>query len=464
MTSSDNGMQKKKPTAKPLPLKGYLLFIIPSLLGIFLFMTPLPFGEDAAITIPVAFLAKQLEGLLVGVLPALVTLILFFVALLTGWVTLFKPKRLMKNELLRALFDVHPTWFVIRVIGFILATMTLFEVGPQWVWSEDTGGLLLFVLIPLLFTVFLFAGLFLPLLLNFGLLEFFGILFNRIMRPVFTLPGRSSIDCLASWMGDGTIGVLLTNKQYEEGFYTKREAAVIGTTFSVVSITFSIVILAYMELEHLFLQYYFTIAIAGFIAAIIIPRIPPLSRKPDTYYVENNQRIEDSELNGQNLFALALKKAVQRATSSTNRFSAHVKGGLKNVLDMWFGVLPVVMAFGTIAVIIAEYTTLFAILGAPFVPLLNLMQVPEAAEAAQTMVIGFADMFLPAVIGSGIESDFTRFVIACVSVTQLIFMSEIGGLLLASKIPVKFSDLIIIFIERTLITLPIIVLIAHLIF
>ncbi|MDE5413519.1 YjiH family protein [Alkalihalobacterium chitinilyticum] len=457
-------MQKKKSNAKTLPLKGYLLFIIPSLLGIFLFMTPLPFGEDAAITIPVAFLAKQLEGLLINVLPALVTLILFFVALLTGWVTLFKPKRLMKSELLRALFDVHLTWFVIRVIGFILAAMTLFEVGPQWVWSEDTGGLLLFVLIPLLFTVFLFAGLFLPLLLNFGLLEFFGILLNRIMRPVFTLPGRSSIDCLTSWMGDGTIGVLLTNTQYEEGYYTKREAAVIGTTFSVVSITFSIVILAYMELEHLFLQYYFTIAVAGFIAAIIIPRIPPLSRKPDTYYVENNQRIEDSELKGQNLFALALKKAIQRATSSTNRFSSHVQGGLKNVLDMWFGVLPVVMAFGTIAVIIAEYTTLFSILGAPFVPLLNLMQVPEAAQAAQTMVIGFADMFLPAVIGSGIESDFTRFVIACVSVTQLIFMSEVGGLLLASKLPVNFSDLVIIFIERTLITLPIIVLIAHLIF
>ncbi|MDI5788036.1 hypothetical protein PO124_04870 [Bacillus licheniformis] len=63
---------------------------------------------------------------------------------------------------------------------------------------------------------------------------------ENLMRPVFKLPGRSSIDCMASWLGDGTIGVLLTSKQYEEGFYTKREAAVIGTTFSVVSITFAL--------------------------------------------------------------------------------------------------------------------------------------------------------------------------------------------------------------------------------
>ncbi len=98
------------------------------------------------------------------------------------------------------------------------------------------------------------------------------------MRPVFKLPGRSSIDCIASWLGDGTIGVLLTNKQYEDGFYTKREAAVIGTTFSVVSITFSIVVITYMKLEHMFGAYYFTIVVAGLVAAIIMPRIPPLSK------------------------------------------------------------------------------------------------------------------------------------------------------------------------------------------
>ncbi len=131
---------------------------------------------------------------------------------------------------------------------------------------------------------------------------------------------------------------------------------------------------------------------------------------------------------------------------------------------MWFGVIPVVMALGTAAVIVAEYTAVFEYLGAPFIPILSAMQVPEAAQASQTMVIGFADMFLPAVIGSGIESDMTRFIIACVSVTQLIYMSEIGGLLLASRLPVTFVDLVLIFIQRTIITLPVIVIIAHIIF
>ena len=133
-------------------------------------------------------------------------------------------------------------------------------------------------------------------------------------------------------------------------------------------------------------------------------------------------------------------------------------------MDMWIGVLPTVMAMGTIALIIAEYTNFFQILGLPFIPLLKLLQVPEAAAASQTLVVGFADMFIPSVIATTIPNAMTRFIIACTSVTQLIFMSEVGGLLLGSKIPVKFLDLIIIFIERTLVTLPIIVLCANIIF
>ena len=131
---------------------------------------------------------------------------------------------------------------------------------------------------------------------------------------------------------------------------------------------------------------------------------------------------------------------------------------------MWLGVLPIVMAIGGIALIIAEYTPFFAILGTPFIPLLNLLGVPEAVAASQTLVVGFADMFIPSVLASTITNEMTRFIIACISVTQLIYMSEVGGLLLGSKIPVKFIDLIIIFLERTLVSLPIIVLCANIIF
>src|SRR5699024_4906485 len=302
------------------------------------------------------------------------------------------------------------------------------------IMGVDTGGMLLDDLLHVLFSVFLFAGLFLPLLMNFGLLELFGTLMTKIMRPLFKLPGRSSIDSLPSWIGDGTIGVLLTSKQYEDGGYTKREAAVIGTTFSVVSITFTLVVIEKVGLGHMFVPFYITILIAGLVAALIMPRIPPLSRKADTYIKGTQSSADETFPAGYNAFTYGYEKAIERSKKERSIYK-FFKEGFQNVLDMWMGVAPIVMAFGLIALIIAEYTPVFQWLGVPFIPLLEVMQVPNAVEASETILIGFADMFLPAILGSSIEAEMTRFIIAALSVTQLIYMSEVGGLLLGSKVP-----------------------------
>ncbi len=70
-------------------------------------------------------------------------------------------------------------------------------------------------------------------------------------------------------------------------------------------------------------------------------------------------------------------------------------------------------------------------------------------------------MCRPAVIASGIESELTRFVVACMSIVQLIYMSEVGILLLKSPIPLRLVDLVAIFLVRTVVALPVVAAIAH---
>ncbi|KRG15933.1 membrane protein [Virgibacillus soli] len=447
---------------KTFSIGNFLLFLIPSLIGVFLFMIPIPSSEG--ITIPIAVLSDLIQDLIGPIIPAIMVWILLFTLIGTIIAKIVKPTFIKNSLFFTNLLDVHPIWVIARILAFIFAVMVYFKIGPEAVWSESTGATLLYDLLPVLFGVFLFAGLLLPLLLNFGLLELFGALMTKVMRPIFKLPGRSSIDALASWLGDGTIGVLLTSRQYEEGHYTKREAAIIGTTFSVVSITFSIVVLKQVDLINYFVPYYFAITLSGVVAAIILPRIWPLSKKEDTY-VNGKELDHTAELipEGYTRLSYGLEQAQIQAekSSSVKKFFAD---GCKNIIDMWMGVTPVVMALGTLALIIAEYTPLFQWLGLPFIPILQLLGIPEAQAASQTFVVGFADMFLPSILASGIESDLTRFVIAGVSVSQLIYMSEVGGLLIGSKIPVNMKDLIVLFLLRTIITLPIIAGIAHLIF
>ncbi|MFA1822452.1 YjiH family protein [Virgibacillus oceani] len=439
----------------------HLRFIIPSLIGIFLFITPV--NTEEGFTIPIAIMANFVQDLLAEQLSAIILVIILVTAIFTLIAKLMGPDTFKKTPFFHNLFHTSVFWTATRVIAGVFAVMVFFQIGPEALHGPDTGQLLLGDLLHVLFAVFLFAGLFLPLLMNFGLLEFFGSLMTKVMRPLFRLPGRASIDSLASWVGDGTIGVLLSSKQYEDGFYTKREAAVIGTTFSVVSITFSLVIISYVDLEHMFVPFYLTVLAAGFIAALIMPRIPPLSRKADTYIDENAEGIKEEIPTDYNAVTYGYEKALERSGKEKSAYRFFKEGG-QNILDMWMGVAPVVMAIGLVALIFAEYTPVFQWLGMPFIPLLELMQVPFAQEASETVLIGFADMFLPAVFGASIEAEITRFIIAALSVSQLIFMSETGGFLLGSKVPVSFFDLAVIFLLRTLITLPIIVLIAHMIF
>ncbi|KTF14861.1 YjiH family protein [Pseudoalteromonas sp. H105] len=449
-----------KPDVKQRNLKVWFTFLIPSLIGVFLFMTPVPSGE--IMTIPIAVMAKGIQTAFNDFALGLIATIICITGVMSLLFSVLKPKMLTKFRLLNHLFNVSWIWLVTRLLGTVFVLMTYYQIGPHAINSENTGLLVLKDLLPVLFSVFILAGLLLPLLLNFGLLELVGTLLTRVMRPLFGVPGRSAVNCVASWLGDGSVGILMTARQYEDKYYTQREAAVIGTTFSAVSITFCLVVIGQVKLEYLFAPFYLTVCLAGVVAAIIVPRLPPLSFKKDVF-IDGKEPDGNAELvpEGKTLFKHSLDVALDKADKAPG-IKGTIEEGIHNALDMVFAVLPVVMAVGTFALIIAEYTPIFQYLGMPFIPFLELLRVPEAEAAAQTIMVGFADMFIPSILAAGsIESDVTRFIIAAMSVTQLIYMSEVGALLLGSKIPVNIFELFIIFILRTLVTLPVIAFMAH---
>ena len=71
------------------------------------------------------------------------------------------------------------------------------------------------------------------------------------------------------------------------------------------------------------------------------------------------------------------------------------------------------------------------------------------------LVIGFLDQFMPAVIASNAQDEMVKFILAGMAVTQLIYMSEVGLIILRSSLPLKFSNLIAIFFMRSLISFPV---------
>ena len=438
-----------------------LKFIIPSSIGVLLFLTPI--FIDGRATIGMGILVDLLRDATQDYLPAFATMLLLVSCLCSTYFSLFrKNKSNIPINQIQQIFTTSPAWLILRVLGSLFAVLVLFNIGPEWISSPATGGTMLFQLAGTLTVFFLVACFLLPFLIDYGVAEFMGTLLQKPFLWAFRLPGRASIDTLASWLGSAPVGVLITIQQYEKGYYSGREAAVIATNFSIASIAFCALVAKLIDIDHRFFEFYFSIMFSGLIAALIIPRIWPLARKKDVYLIEQDGFTDKPEADI-GLFRWALIQGINKARAAPN-LKQLLKNAFINLLDIWFSLLPSVVAIGTIVLALTEFTPIFTIMTKPLVPILELMQIPEAAAAAPAFLVGFADMYLPAVIGKNIASEMTRFVIGCVSIIQIIYMTEVGTLILKSKIPLQIGELFLIFTLRTLITLPIITAIAHFIY
>ncbi len=436
-------------------------FAVPSLLGILTFLTPV--RVDGNWTILMGWISDSTRDVIGAGMPWIVFVLLCISAAGTVYATTIGRSHIVPGSLAARLFKVAPIWIVLRVLGLIMGTMTIFKMGPEMFWGPATGGTVLNDLAVNIVPIFLFAGLLMPFLTDYGLMEFVGTLLKRIFRRLFTLPGRSAIDALASWMSSAPVGVLITIQQYVSGHYTSREAAVIATNFSVVSVPFALLVAKTVGVDDRFPEYYLAVVITGVLTAMIMPRIPPLTFFKDEHF-DTAHPLRESESSGDSsLFREAVVLATRRARLA-NPLREQFRTAAGHILDIWFGLVPAVIVVGGAGLMLAEETSLLNWLTAPLVPVLELAGLPEAAAAAPALIAGFLDMFLPALIGANIESELTRFVIGVISVTQLIYMSEVGILMIKCQIPLKFWHLLTVFILRTVIGLPIVILLARLFF
>lgn len=436
-------------------------FLLTSGLGLFFFLCPVYWHGNW--NIPIGVMSESLAKLLKPSLPTVATIAMWITAICTTLGTTFKVKQITENAFLKDLFQVSSFWFIIRWLGAIFATMTLLQVGPEAIISDDTGGLMLFSLLGMLIVWFFVASYLMPLLTEFGIMDFVGVLIRGFIKPLFTLPGRSALDLLTSWVGNCNVGVQITRWQYVTGYYTAREAAVIATCFSAVSLPFCLVIANTAGIANVFPQFYLATAVAGVVAAIVVPRMPPLSRIPDDYYGPVGKRINEQIPIGISRTRWGLEQALKRAEQKSI-YQAIVIEGSKVFIGIVFGLVAQSMALGTLGTMVVTYTPVVGYLSTPMVWLLQLFQVPEAAAAAPGTIIGFADQFIPAVVASTLVSPIAKFVIAGLSVVQIIYMTEVGSFILMCEIPVNFSHLVLVFLERTLVCIPVLALAAHLVF
>ena len=218
-----------------------LKLIIFSLIGIVFFFVPFSIGGKSTI------LLDHMVGFGRDVFPHQVE-IYALLMILAGGIYPFISGGWQANTTQKVLS-------ILKLLGVVTALMSFFSIGPSLLFEKDMLPFLFSKLVVPISLIVPLGAIFLAFLLGYGLLEFFGVLLQPIMKPLFKTPGKSAIDAVASFVGSYSIGLLITNRVYNSGYYSAKEAAIIATGFSTVSATFMVIVaktLNLMDIWNLF--------------------------------------------------------------------------------------------------------------------------------------------------------------------------------------------------------------------
>ncbi|MDF0725577.1 YjiH family protein [Cytobacillus sp. S13-E01] len=417
-------------------------FFLFSAIGIFMFFIPITVGEKSSI--PLDHIVTWINTTFSGAVPYYALIVIFL-----GAIYPFYTKTWNKN-------NVNTVFSLLKVLGLVVAVMLVFKAGPAWLFEPSMGPFLYEKLVIPVGVLVPIGSVFLALLVGYGLLEFIGVILQPVMRPIWKTPGRSAIDAVASFVGSYSIGLLITNRVFKEGKYTIKEATIIATGFSTVSATFMIVVAKTLGLMEIWNVYFWSTLIVTFLVTAITVRIWPLNSISEEYYEGKGN---PEEIIKGNRLKTAWEYAMEASLKSPSLLK-NISLNLKDGFIMTMSILPSIMSVGLLGLVLAEFTPVFDIIGYIFYPFTFLLQIPEPLLAAKASAIEIAEMFLPALLVVDAPM-ITKFVVAVVSVSAILFFSALIPCILSTDIPISIPKLLVLWIERTILTLIIATPIAY---
>lgn len=430
-------------------------FAVPSVIGILIFLVP--FQLDSQTNTLIGHTKEFLAHAGFLNYHALVAAIASVTAALAVIHRCFRPRWIEEDHILRESLEGGALWFIARVCACPIA-LAAFFLSPQAGAGASAGFLSNAVFMtdhvaPRLVLLSVLMGLFAPLIMDFGLVQFIAVYASPIMRPIFRIPGRSAVDCVASWLGSSSMAVVFTAKMYDSGYYTAREAATIICSFSLTGIYNIYALTELMDMDYAFGSVIAVVYPTMFILAALLPRIWPLSSIPDTYYKGNNNFMQHSPdaRSGHTTFQWALLRGASRARHMNLKL--YLRESSVIVCSLLLGTLPLMITFGTVMTAVAEKTVLTQLIAAPLAVVIKASGIPEAQALASASVFAFVDQYLAVAYGMRLFTEGTRFICICLTVIGLVNLTEVGLHVWHSNIPLSFWRMTAVYVIRIFVSL-----------
>lgn len=150
-----------------------------------------------------------------------------------------------------------------------------------------------------------------------------------------------------------------------------------------------------------------------------------------------------------------LKESWLEAKLAVKQSKTLIENVIENLRDgviMTIAILPSIMSIGFLGLIITEYTPVIEYISYIFYPFISTFPVENISVLAQASTISIVEMLLPAAIAQSADLA-TRFTVAVMSVSAIIFFSSVVPVILSTEIKISVWKLVLIWFERVVFTL-----------
>lgn len=454
----------KEMTFSDVELQPFIRFAAVFIIGMAFFVLPVPWA--GTVTVPFDILVEMIEERFAQYVLWLAWLMIVIAGVLTTISEIHhrdivQVNKNTANALHSDIWSTSSAFWILRIIGAVVATGFLLDVGPAWLLDPAVSNVVWGTLVLSIVIIIPLGSIFVNLLIECGALEFVGTLARPVMKPLFRLPGRAALDGAASWAGSFAIGFYVTRNVFDRGGYNKRDVFIICSCFGTGSIGTIGVFAAAFEMLHIFPIILLAYLIAIVATGIITVHIPPLSIVPEEYISESNVE-PDFKGTPVDYLRLAVSEAVDESKGTSSPKAAWK--GLVDGLELTATILGIVVTICVAVLVLYHNTSIFQIISAPLEPVIAVFGIPNADVVSSALIIGFADMYVAALTAVELEAAAQFFVLLVVG-SQILFLSAPAPMMMDmfEDVPVRFRDIVAIFTVRTLVLIPISATLTHIV-
>lgn len=337
----------------------------------------------------------------------------------------------------------------------ILFIFIIFSRKEYRLYSNDS---LMFMQSFILKSVILFSisAIFMPLITDYGLLDIVEAYFHKYTKKSLKISGKCILNIMVYLFVDVFSGIFMTNMLYRKGKLRQNEACIVVSCFSFMSIMNCFYIADELKLRSRVFTIIMTIFL-GILVNYLVCRIWPLKDKKKSY-------LQKTSYKESNFKKYKFKNAIRKYLSNkeNNKLIYRMVENFKESFNIIMTILPNLVIIIFVGEFLINNTGVVDTISQIIYPFIELLNLPEKTQLSEFICVGlfngsrYIEFINNDIANISILIIFIICIVQTISITTNILYID------STDIPLKKAELIIIGVEKVLITLTIISLVYYL--